>query len=166
MVKSVKYLSLIFAAALLFACGEQAQVVNLGPVSMPADHNTAANPPPVESQSARQVIVPKALQGKYQSATMAVQLPDMTESISITLPLSGEPLQTEYGTLLVRDYLPDFLISGNTITSEGLEEKNPALWAEWQRDGQIIFAGWVFHDYPSLNPMLVPEHQLTFISVK
>jgi hypothetical protein len=90
----------------------------------------------------------------------------MAETVSIELPLNGEPQQTAYGTLLVRDYLPAFLISGNTITSEGMEEKNPAVWAEWQRDGENIFAGWLFRDYPSLNPMQLPEHQLTFISVK
>jgi hypothetical protein len=166
MARSAKHFILIIAASALFACGEQAEVVELPQPAMPADHDTLANPPPVEPQGPRQIILPEALQGKYQSATMTVQLPGMAEAATVELPLSGEPQQTAYGTLLVRDYLPAFLISGNTITSEGLEEKNPALWAEWQRDGESLFAGWLFRDYPSLNPMKLPDHQLTFISVK
>lgn len=166
MVKSAKRLILIIAATALFACGEQAEVVELGPPTMPTDHDTVANPPPADPQGPRQIILPAALQGKHQGVTMTVQLPGMAEAASIELPLNGEPQQTAYGTLLVRDYLPAFLISGNTITSEGVEEKNPAVWAEWQRDGESIFAGWLFRDYPSLNPMQLPEHQLTFISVK
>lgn len=166
MVKLVKPLALLLSASLLLACSEQAEVVELGPAVMPDDHDTIANPPPAEPQGPRQVILPEALQGKYSSVSMTVQLPGSSEASSIELPLNGEPQQTEFGTLMARDYLPAFLISGNTITSEGVEEKNPAVWAEWQHDGNKVFAGWLFRDYPSLNPMLLPEHQLTFIGAK
>ncbi|MEN8169362.1 MAG: hypothetical protein ABFS08_03985 [Pseudomonadota bacterium] len=165
MAKSAKSLTLLLATILLFACGEQAEVVEVGPVEMPADHDIVAKPES-KPQGPRQVVMPEALQGKYQSATMTVQLPGATEVVTIELPLNGEPQQTDYGTLLARDYLPAFLISGNTITSEGIEEKNPAVWAEWQNQGQTVFAGWLFRDYPSLNPMQLPDHQLTFIGVK
>ena len=165
MVNSIKRLILIATTALLFACSEQAEVIDLGPVQMPSDHEAMANPEP-QPQGPRQVVVPQELQGKYATATMTVQLPGMTEATSIELPLNGEPQTTDYGTLLVRDYLPAFLITGNSITSEGMEEKNPAIWAEWQRDGQMVFAGWLFRDYPNLNPMQLPEHQLSFSGVK
>jgi hypothetical protein len=151
---------------MLFACGEQAEVVELGPVEMPANHDTIATPPPAEPGGPRQVVLPESLQGKYTKATMTVQLPGMAEAATIELPLNGEPQESDYGTLLVRDYLPAFIISGNTITSDGLEEQNPALWAEWQRDGQQLFAGWLFRNYPTLYPMGLPEHQLTFIAAK
>ncbi len=166
MVKSVKRFTLVVASSLLIACGEQAEVIELGPVEMPADHEAVANPPPAEPQGPRQVILPEELQGKYQRVTMTVQLPGSAEASSIDLPLNGVAQQTEFGTLLARDYLPAFLISGNTITSDGVEEKNPAVWAEWQRDGKKVFAGWLFRDYPSLNPMLLPEYQLTFVGAK
>ncbi len=165
MVKSVKRFTLIAAASLLFACSEQAEVVDLGPVQMPSDHEAEAKPAP-QPQGPRQVVVPDELKGKYTTATMTVQLPGMAEPVSIELPLNGEPQAGDYGTLLVRDYLPAFLITGNTITSEGVEDNNPAIWAEWQRDGQKVFAGWLFRDYPSLNPMQLPEHQLGFTGVK
>ena len=166
MANSIKRLTLLLGASLLLACGEQAEVLDLGPVTMPADHQAVATPPPAEPQGPRQVIIPEGLQGKYATATMAVQLPGMDQPATIELPLSGEPQQTDYGTLLVRDYLPAFLISGNTITSDGIEEQNPALWAEWQRDGAPIFAGWLFRDYPGLNPIQVPDHQLNFVGTK
>ena len=161
-----KPLALLLCTSLLFACSEQAEVVELGPVVMPDDHETVANPAPAEHEGPRQVILPEALQGKYQSVTMTVQLPGTSEASRIELPLNGEPQKTEFGTLSARDYLPAFLISGNTITSEGTGEKNPAVWAEWQRDGNKVFAGWLFRDYPSLNPMLLPDHQLNFIGAK
>ena len=163
MVKLAKAFTLLISTVLLSACGEQAEVVELGPVTMPADHETVANPPPAEPQGARQVIIPDALQGKYQRVTMSLQLPGAEQVITLELPLNGLPQQTEQGTLLVRDYLPAFLISGNTITSEGIEEKNPAVWAEWQHEGKQVFAGWLFREYPTLNPMLIADYQLTFI---
>ena len=165
MVNLIKRLTFITTAALLFACSEQAEVIDLGPVQMPSDHEAVANPEP-QPQGPRQVVIPDELKGKYSSAMMTVQLPGMSEAASIELPLNGEAQVGDYGTLLVRDYLPAFLITGNTITSEGLEEKNPAIWAEWRRDGQLVFAGWLFRDYPSLNPMKLPEHQLAFSGVK
>lgn len=165
MVKSAKRAVIILSTSLLFACGEQAEVIDLGPVEMPAEHEAMANPEPAQ-QAPRQVVLPEALQGKYTTAMMSLQLPGMSEALTIELPLSGEPQQGDYGILLVRDYLPAFLISGNTITSDGLEEKNPALWAEWRRGEQLVFSGWLFRDYPSLNPMLLPDHQLTFMAVK
>ncbi|MDH5784226.1 MAG: hypothetical protein OEZ16_01290 [Chromatiales bacterium] len=165
MVNLVKQLFPVAVAMVVLACSEQAEVVDLGPVEMPAEHETLANPEP-QPKGPRQVVVPEELKGKYTSVVMRVQLPRMVESVSIELPLNGEPQSGDYGTLRVRDYLPAFLISGNTITSEGLEESNPAIWAEWQRDGQPVFAGWLFRDYPTLNPMKLPEHQLIFIGVK
>ena len=163
MASSIKPLVLVVIAASLFGCGEQAEVVDLGMAEMPADHDTVAKPQP---EGPRQVVVPEALQGKYSSATMTLQLPGSDQASTIELPLNGGPQQTDFGTLLVRDYLPAFLISGNTITSDGVEEKNPAIWAEWQRDGQTIFAGWLFRDYPTLNPVQVPGHQLSFSGIK
>lgn len=165
MVRLAKRLSLIIAATLLFACGEQAEVIELGPVEMPADHEAVANPEP-QPQGPRQVVLPDELKGKYTTASMSLRLPGMTEAVSIELPLNGEAQQTDYGTLMARDYLPAFLITGNTITSEGIEEKNPAVWSEWQRDGKVIFSGWLFRDYPSLNPVQLPDHQLGFIGAK
>jgi len=165
MAKSVKSLSLLFAASLLLACGERAEVVELGPVTMPVGHEVQASPEP-QPEGPRQVVIPEALQGKYAMAMLALQMPGMAGATDIELPLNGVAQETGYGTLLVRDYLPAFMISGNTITTEGGEEKNPAVWAEWQRDGQILFSGWLFRDYPGLNPLTLPEHTLTFSGVK
>ncbi|MCW8918113.1 MAG: hypothetical protein OQL08_04805 [Gammaproteobacteria bacterium] len=165
MARSARFLALSLATTLLLACGEQAEVVELGPPEKPAEHDTLATPSAAEAEGPRQVVVPAALRGKYTRATMTVQLPGMATAATIELPLNGVPQATDYGTLLVRDYLPAFMINGNTITSDGLEEQNPALWAEWQRDGKPVFAGWLFRDYPTLNPMALPEHQLTFIAV-
>ena len=165
MVKSARFLALSLATTLLLACSEQAEVVELGPTQKPAGHDTLVAPPAAEADGPRQVVVPEALRGKHTRATMTVQLPGMAAAVTVELPLNGVPQTTDYGTLLVRDYLPAFMINGNTITSDGLEEQNPALWAEWQRDGQPVFAGWLFRNYPTLNPMALPEHHLTFIAV-
>ncbi len=162
MVKSVSTtLSLLFLL-MLAGCGEQAEVIELAPLTMPEDHANPATPATTEVTGPRQVVIPELLQGKFQYATLQLQYPGMAQPTSLKLPLNGKPQQTDHGTLLVRDYLPAFLISGNTITSEGVEEKNPAIWAEWQRNGEKVFSGWLFRDYPSLNPTLIPEHQITF----
>jgi hypothetical protein len=166
MALSAKRFSLLFFMVMLSACGEQAEVIDLGPIDSSMGSSVAEPASTTETQEARQVVVPMALQGKYHSATITVQLPGMSEAVRLELPLDGTPQPTDYGTLLAQHYLPAFVVSGNTITSNGHEENNPALWVEWHKDGNLLFSGWLFRDHPTLNPIKQADHQLSLVGAK
>jgi hypothetical protein len=118
------------------------------------------------STEPKPVVVPESLQGRFSHATIALQLPGMAALTPLELPLDGEPHQTEYGRIAVRDYLPAFRMRDGAITSDGNEATNPALWAEWRRDGELLFSGWLFRDYPSMSPVKLAQHRIALIDAR
>lgn len=158
---------LALVGLLLAACGEQAEIVDLGLVG------EGEEPPNTESvqiaphvAAPRQVVVPEAVKGRYQTATLAIKLPGMEKAAEIELPLDGQSHPTDFGTLTVRDYLPAFLMQDDAITSGGAEETNPALWAQWQQEGETIFSGWLFRNYPDMSQVKRPQHQIALVGAR
>lgn len=156
-------LSACMLAAALAGCGEQVEIVDLGLVGEGPQAPALAMP---ASGEPKPVVVPESLQGRFSQVTIAVQLPGVAALTPLELPLDGESHQTAYGHIAVRDYLPAFRMRDDSITSDGAEATNPALWAEWRRDGELIFSGWLFRDYPSMSPVKRPGHRIALIEAR
>src|SRR5262245_21651578 len=79
----------------------------------------------------------------------------------IDVPLGGGvPLPDP--TLVVRGdvYLPSFSMGGGAITSDGIEEQNPAARITVFEKGQEIFGGWIFTRFPDVHPFSHPRFEL------
>ncbi len=159
---TAKAFALLFTSALLAACGDGVEVTDLGKLEKPAEHEqavaTVQTPAPVE----RQVVVPDEVQKKFAAVTLSMKRrPDAKEQ-RLTLPLGTT--QTSGGlTVTARDYLPAFVMQAATITSEGVEESNPALWVEVREGEHVLFIGWLFRDYPELNPPQDPAFAIQLV---
>ncbi len=82
----------------------------------------------------------------------------------IEVPLGGAtPLPDP--SLVVRGdaYLPAFTMGGGSITSDGIEEKNPAARITVFDKGKEIFGGWIFTRFPEVHPFGHPRFQLTLV---
>ncbi len=82
----------------------------------------------------------------------------------IEVPLGGAtPLPDP--SLVVRGdaYLPAFTMGGGSITSDGIEEKNPAARITVFEKGKEIFAGWIFTRFPEVHPFVNPRFQLKLV---
>ncbi len=149
-------------------CGEEVEVVELEPLTMPDNHSVeaaaaqqqeAAPSSPQPPAEGRQVVVPEAVAGRYRGVELVLRNPQGGEQrlmVDVGTELAEGALQVRSGELL-----PDFIIRGNTITSETAEPNNPAIWLEVADGDVMIFQGWLFGAYPELTPPLVEGYQLT-----
>lgn len=147
----------------LAACGEQAEVVDLGQVKKPQNHDSVAAAPQAAASEPRKVIVPGEVTAS--AVHLSLRRPGEEQALEVTVPL-GKQLETDDYIVAADYYLPAFMIEGNTITSDGIEENNPAVFVLWQEGETRIFAGWTFRDYPALNPPLVEGYELKMLGVE
>lgn len=164
MANSVRW-PFLTAALLLAGCEEQAEVIDLGPVTATPEGEEVVRLQDARPQGERQVLPPQALAGHYNEVRLSLQLPGSAVQ-EVDLPLDDKVHEVANGTLLARDYLPAFIIRGGKITSDGVEEKNPAVYLEWHHQGRLIFQGWSFRNYPDLTPVKVSGYRLRLLAAR
>lgn len=154
--------TLLFATIVLTACSDGVEVTDLGKLEKPAEHEQAAATVEAPAPMERQVVVPDEVQKKFGAVTLAMTRRPEAKEQRLTLKLGST--QTDDGlTVMARDYLPAFVMQAATITSDGVEESNPAVWVEVREGEAVLFRGWLFRDYPELNPPVDPTFTLRLV---
>jgi len=65
----------------------------------------------------------------------------------ITLPDEGLEIT-------VLQFVPDFIIGeNNRVQTRSLDPNNPAAYIEGKKDGETVFSGWIFANYPDFSRM-------------
>ncbi|HEY7574110.1 MAG TPA: hypothetical protein VIB08_03045 [Thermoanaerobaculia bacterium] len=57
-------------------------------------------------------------------------------------------------------YLPAFAMDADVITSQGIEEGNPAARIAVLENGREIFSGWIFQNFPNVHPFTHDRYTL------
>jgi hypothetical protein len=57
-------------------------------------------------------------------------------------------------------YLPAFAMDADVITSQGIEEGNPAARIAVLENGREIFSGWIFQNFPDVHPFTHERYAL------
>jgi len=109
------------------------------------------------------VVVPAEVQKKFAAVTLIMKRRAEAREVHITQKL-GETRETGGITLTVRDYLPAFVMQGGVVTSDGSAELNPAVWVEAREGTTLLYRGWLFRDYPELNPPQDPAFEIRLIA--
>ena len=80
---------------------------------------------------------------------------------TVDVPL-GEAAPLPDPSIVVRAdaFLPAFTMGGGAITSDGVEDRNPAARITVFEKGKEIFAGWIFTRFPEVHPFTHPRFQL------
>jgi len=79
----------------------------------------------------------------------------------VEVPLNGKaPLPDPTYAVRADVYLPSFTMGGGAITSQGIEEQNPAARITVFQNDKEIFAGWIFNRFPDVHPFENPKYQL------
>jgi len=105
------------------------------------------------SQTPKTVSVPEGVAGQWESAVIRIE--DKTQKTSVDQTI---PLHTDYpipgSSLIIKagDFLPQFSMDQNAITSLSNETKNPALKVTVLKEGNEIFNGWLFERFPDMHP--------------
>ncbi len=133
--------------------------------------------PPMGQQGTRpmtmgqtKVIVPDVVKGKWSAAKIVVEDKATKAKQEYTVKLDSDfKIPNSNLKIHVGEFLPDFKMDGQNLTSSSNEPKNPALGIKVFENGKQIFPapgrqwGWLFAKVPSIHPF---EHQKYAITLK
>lgn len=105
------------------------------------------------SQTPKTITVPEDVAGKWESVVIRIEDKTKKTSVEQTIPLHTD-YQIPGSSLIIKigDFLPQFSMDQNAITSLSNETKNPALKVTVLKEGNEVFNGWLFERYPDMHP--------------
>ena len=111
------------------------------------------------------IVVPDSIKGKWSAVKIVVQDKITKESKEYTVNLNSDlKIPNSYVKIHVGEFLPDFKMSGLTLTSASNEPKNPAVAVRVLEGEKQIFPaqgkkwGWLFSKMPSIHPLNHPKY--------
>jgi hypothetical protein len=116
----------------------------------------------ISEQPERLVTIPDEVKQKYKSLIISVTDKKANKDIE-TEVLIGQKAEAS-GTALtieVEYYLPDFTMDGNIMTSKSADENNPAAKVKIYRDGNEVFDGWLFKNFPDMHPYVDEDYAVS-----
>ncbi len=129
----------------------------------------SSNPVPDRSGELK-VIVPEDVKGKWRAVKLLVKNKKSKKTRAYTVNTNSEfNIPNSNLRVAVGDFMPDFKIEGNNLTSSTNDPKNPSVAIRvYENDKQIFPApgrqwGWLFAKVPSLHPV---KHSLYSIILK
>lgn len=105
-------------------------------------------------QTPKTITVPGEVAGQWDSVVIRIEDKTNKTSADQTIPLHTD-YQVPGSSLIIKvgDFLPQFAMDQNAITSLSNETKNPALKVTVLKDGNEVFNGWLFELYPDMHPL-------------
>ena len=80
-------------------------------------------------------------------------------------PGAPAPLDEQGATVALADFVPDYVLQGNQITSRSDDPRNPAIHLQVTRAGSQVTNAWILAKSPELNPPNDTGIKFRFVSV-
>ena len=110
------------------------------------------------------VVVPDSVKGKWSAVKIAVVNKESNKETVYTVGIGSEVTIPGSGlTLKVDNFLPHFMMSGTTLTSQSNEPKNPAAQIRILEGGKVLFKGWLFSLYPTTHTFQHPKYGFVLV---
>ncbi len=114
------------------------------------------------SKVPKTVVVPDSVKGKWSKVILAVEDKGSGKTDEYTVNLKSEfKIPGSNLKIAVREFLPDFRMTEDTITSGSNELNNPAVRVEIFEKDKSIFKGWLYEKYPGVHPFDHPKYAIT-----
>ena len=128
--------------------------------------NTSDGHPQVSVKQiiSREIVIPSEVEGRWNAVKILVRNKKDEELggvHTLNLDTSFIPAGSEL-KVTVGPFLPNFMMDQKTYTSNGNEPLNPAVQLIVEEAGKILYKGWAFKKFPSINEF---EHQLISIEL-
>ena len=124
--------------------------------------------PPMGSKPAapKQVVVPDAVQKMWPAVKIMVKKKNSTDEGKVYEVAAGKSFEIPGTKLTVEagQYLPDFFMDGQTITSKSETPVNPTVRLKISDDGKEVYQGWAFEKYPEAHAFEHAEYAVTLVS--
>lgn len=157
MKKTVVLASSILALSFLYACGGSPSA----PKNPPAPAGQQGQPQ-IAPIGKPVVEVPEAVKGKWKAVVLVLEdkekktFKEHTVKIGEKFKVPGSDL-----TIVVKEFLPAFVMQGSNITSTSNEPNNPAAEIVVSEGGSEVFNGWLFARYPTTHAFSHPKYAIT-----
>lgn len=107
------------------------------------------------------IVIPTEIEGKWKAIVVEVTDKKVGKTKEYTLDLKSDFIIPDAGLKVhVQNFLPDFSMSPQGITTLSGEPKNPAAQVAISEDGKVIFEGWLFKLYPEVHPFQHPRYTI------
>ncbi len=168
-------LTLLFSLLVLFVLGcqkkEEKQPIPQVPIQQPSQAETQKpsegsmmNPHGTVKRTEKKVEVPESVKKKWTKAVIIIEDKKSGKKSEQTVNIGSEvALGDSKLTLRTAEFLPDFRMTENSITTASAELNNPALRVEITENGKSIFKGWLYSKFPDVHPF---EHERYSLRLK
>ncbi len=108
------------------------------------------------------IVVPDSVKGKWSKVILVVGDKVSKKTVEYIVNLKSDfKLPNSDLKIAVGDFLPDFKMTENSITSGSNELTNPAVRIEIFEGGKSIFKGWLYEKFPAIHPFEHPKYAIT-----
>jgi hypothetical protein len=112
----------------------------------------------------KKISVPAEVKGAWKSVKIEVEFKKDKTRKSFSIPLNSEfKVPGSDLTIRVGDFLPQFAMTADSITSSSNDPKNPAVQVEVSEKGNQIFKGWLFARFPDIHPFLNDQYGVKLV---
>jgi len=107
------------------------------------------------------VTVPDSVKGKWSAVKLVVEDKATKKKQEITVNLNSETkIPNSNLKIAVGDFLPEFRMDAQTITSASNVPNNPAVRVKVFEGDKEIFKGWLYSKFPTIHPFEHPKYGL------
>ena len=112
-----------------------------------------------------EIVVPDDVKKVWGSAILAIEDKGMGEIKDVTITLNSDyTIPDSNIKIAIGDFLPDFRMTGTTITSNTNEPNNPAIQVIITEADAEIFSGWLYARFPAIHPFQHEKYGVTLKS--
>ncbi len=154
---------MVFSLALGACKKKEQQPIPQSPMQpggqMPPGHGPAGNITIPKGELA--IVVPDSVKGKWSAVRLVVEDKAAKKQQEYTVKLNSElKIPNSDLKVAVGDFLPEFKMSGNTVTSASNTPNNPAVRIKVYEGSKEIFKGWLYSKFPTVHPFEHPKYGL------
>lgn len=107
------------------------------------------------------IVVPENVKGKWSGIRLVVTDKTTNKSQEYEVKLNSDfKIPNSNLKVAVGEFLPDFKMGAEGITSSSNEPNNPAVNIKVFEGGQEIFKGWLYSNFPTIHPFEHPKFRL------
>lgn len=162
--------SAVLVLALLISCQKKEEKQPIPQVPLQQGQGTQMpsvammNPHGTVKKTEKRIEVPEAVKKKWTKAVITIEDKKDNKKTEQTVKIGSEiVLGDSKLTLKTAEFLPDFRMTEDAITTASMELNNPALRVEILENGQSIFKGWLYSKFPDIHPF---EHERYSVRLK
>ncbi len=125
---------------------------------MPPGHGPAGMSMP---KGELKIVVPDSVKGKWSAVKLVVEDKSTKKQQEYTINLNSDfKIPNSDLKIAVGDFLPEFRMDADTITSASNTPNNPAVRIKVFEGSKEIFKGWLYSKFPTIHPFEHPKYAL------